>query len=840
MAKRKGVVFSVKVRKRERNTEPFSKENIVNGIFKSAKEVGGKNRRISEVLADEVITYLKKKYRNKKVLTTKMIGDAVEKVLIEEGHAATAKAFILYRHKRARMRKVLKVRKEVAAKTNATDLALMVTTPAHEEILPWNKEAICAALVKEANIDKKLAKKIADAVEQKILASGSRQVTTSFIREMVDNELFNLGYRNGKLKRQRALGIPIYDLEELIFSKSSENSNIAANSPEAINLAIAENTLKQYALEKIFSEEVSNAHLKGAMHLHDLGYPTRVYCSSHSLEYIKKYGLDLENLNIRSVPAKHARTLTGHLNTFLASMQAYYAGALGVAFTNVLYAPYLVGMSELEMKQEAQYLLFSCAQNAFSRGGQTLFIDFNIHLSVPSYLKNIEAIGPGGKYTGKKYSEYEKEVQAFAKAMMDVWRAGDAHGHMFEFPKMDLHINQSSFDDPAQFELLKHACLIASENGSPYFVFDRDEVTLSQCCRLKTTLDLSKAEDAYMINHPESLRFCGFQNVTINLPQLAFKAGKGNIDKALEEMDKVLDLAVQAHLQKRSFISKLMNRKGLPLWQVGKPAADGKPYINLDKASYIIGMNGLNECVQFLTGKQLHEDEDVYKLGLKIISHMFLKVKDYEKKHGLKFVLEESPAESATRRFAKIDMREYPESRSVIKGNIEQDQYYYTNSIHLAANAPISMIDRIIKQSKFHSIIEAGAINHAFIGEHKPDPSAILSLVTKSWNNTSAAQITISPEFTICNNCQEMNRGLVNDCPSCGSKDVYGITRIIGYYSRTDNWNLSKIGELRDRHSQKESYSNFGTQAGANPAQPVKQPAESTVESKKEMAPAGV
>lgn len=808
--KKKGIVFSVKVRKRDRIAEAFHKDKIVNGIFKSAKEVGGKNKRISEVLADEVISYLKKKYRNKKFLSTKMIGDAVEKILIEEGHAATAKAFILYRHKRARMRKVLKVRKEVATKTNATDLSLMVTTPAHEEILPWNKEAISAALVKEAGIDKKLASNIADTVEQKILASGSKQVTTSFIREMVDNELFNAGYRNGKLKRQRALGIPLYDLEELIFSKSSENSNIAANSPEAINLAIAENTLKQYALEKIFSQEVSNAHLQGALHLHDLGYPTRVYCSSHSLEYIKKYGLDLENLNIRSVPAKHARTLTGHLNTFLASMQAYYAGALGVAFTNVLYAPYLVGMSEKEMRQEAQYLIFSCAQNAFSRGGQTLFIDFNIHLSIPSYLKTIKAIGPGGEYTGKTYQEYEKEAQAFAKAMMDVWRQGDAFGHVFEFPKMDLHVNQSTFDDPAQYELLKHACLIASENGSPYFVYDRDEVTLSQCCRLKTTLDLSNKEDAYMVNHPESLRFCGFQNVTINLPQLAFKAGKGNVENVLTGLTKVMDLAVQAHLQKREFISKIMNKKGMPLWQVGKPAADGRPYINLDKASYIIGMNGLNECVQYLTGKQLHEDEEVYKLGLKIISHMFVKVKEYEKKHGLKFVLEESPAESATRRFAKIDLRQYPESRTVIKGNIEQDQYYYTNSVHLAAGASVSMIERIIKQSKFHSIIEAGAINHAFIGEHKPSTDAILSLVTKSWQNTSAAQITISPEFTICNKCQKMIRGLQSECSACGSKDVYGITRIVGYYSRTDNWNLSKIGELRDRHLQRTKYADFG------------------------------
>ena len=799
----------LRVKKNDGRVEVFDKNKITEGIFKSAKDAGGKNRRISEVLADEVYTKLSASGQDQ-ILNTDSIGDTVEKVLIEEGHAATAKAFILYRERRTHLRKVLKVRKPVRGKNNATDMALMVAAEGNEELLPWDKAAIAQALVKEAKLDRKNAEKIARLVESRITSSGMQQVTTGFVRELVDNELFNAGMKNGNLKRQRSLGMPLYDLENLFFSKSSENSNIAANNPEAINLTIAENTLKQYALEKIFSEEVSTAHLEGAVHLHDLGYPTRVYCGSHSLEYIKKYGLKLENLNIQSQPAKHARTLTGHLNTFLASMQAYYAGALGVAFTNVFYAPYVAGMTEKELRQEAQNLIFSCAQNAFSRGAQTLFIDFNVHLGVPGYLKNIPAIGPGGKYTGKKYGDYAAEVRAFGRAMMDVWRAGDAYGHVFEFPKMDLHINQEAFDDPEQLELLKYACQIASENGSPYFVFDRDEVTLSQCCRLKTALNLKDEYDAHMVNHPESLRFCGFQNVTINLPQAAYKAGKGNFEGLLDQISAAMDIGVKAHFQKRDFIKKLMAGKGSPLWQLGKPGPDGRPYVNLDKSSYIIGMNGLNECLQHLTGKQLHEDEGVYKMGLQVIAHMYLKIKEYEKTHGLKFVLEESPAESAARRFAKIDLRRFPEeARAVVKGDLGKDQYYYTNSIHLSAGAPVSMVERLIKQSRFHGLIEAGAINHAFVGEHKPSAESILKLVEKSWKHSPAAQLTISPEFTVCNACQKMSRGLSSTCAHCGSENVYGITRIVGYYSRTDNWNLSKIGELRDRHGQSDKYANI-------------------------------
>ena len=135
---------------------------------------------------------------------------------------------------------------------------------------------------------------------------------------------------------------------------------------QAINLTIAENAIKQYMLQRVFSAPVANAHLTGMIHIHDIGYP-RVYCSSHSLEYLKKFGLELGNLDTVSAPATHARTLTGHLNTFLASLQAYYAGALGVGYINIFYAPYLVGKSDTEMLQEAQYLIFSGSQNAFSR-----------------------------------------------------------------------------------------------------------------------------------------------------------------------------------------------------------------------------------------------------------------------------------------------------------------------------------------------------------------------------------------------------------------------------------------------------------------------------------------
>ncbi|TFG92934.1 MAG: anaerobic ribonucleoside-triphosphate reductase, partial [Candidatus Atribacteria bacterium] len=778
------------IKKRDGQLVEFDKKKISEAIFAAMIAVGEENKAISEKVADQVVEILEKGFKDK-LPTVEEVQDTVEEVLIKEEMIRVAKAYILYRDKRRRVRESLKVRKKIKNQKSMTDLSLLVSTPTSENISPWDRKKISQALVKEAELPLKISTKIAKAVEKSIFDLGLNEISNSLIRELVDNELFTRGYEH-KWRKQKIIGMPTFDLKQLFLSKSKENSNIGTNNPEAINLTIAENTIKQYMLQEVFSKEVANAHLKGWIHIHDLGYP-RIYCSGHSLEYLKKYGLELENLDTSSAPAKHTRTLTGHLNTFLASMQAYYAGALGIGYLNILYAPFLVNLSFKEIKQEAQYLIFSGSQNAFSRGGQSLFLDFNVHLGIPYYLKNIPAIGPGGKYTGKTYGEYEKESQLFLRALMEVWKEGDCHGKVFAFPKMDLHIDSKSFDDPKQKELLKYTCELASENGSPYFIFDRDDISLAACCRLKTVIT-----DQEMILHPEKLRFAGIQNVTINLPQCAYRAFPNNknfgsfldaknadsIDLFLDKIDQALCLAVRAHLQKKKFLEMMMENPSGPLWQIGKIAQDGRPYVNLDEGTYLIGLIGLNEAVQHITGKQLHESEDVFKLGLKIVSFMSLKCKEYSEKFNLKLSLEESPAESAAGRLAKIDLQEFPDSEKVVKGNSNGDESYYTNSIHFSASAPVDLITRIIKQSKFHPLIKSGAIIHAFIGENQPSPESIYNLIQKVWEHTQCSQLTISPEFTICNTCSEVSRGLQENCNGCGSLDVYGVTRIVGYYSK--------------------------------------------------------
>ncbi|MEM3576895.1 MAG: ribonucleoside triphosphate reductase [Candidatus Bathyarchaeia archaeon] len=103
------------VRKRDGRLEAFDQERITNAIWKAAKAVGGKDRELAKKLSDRVVEILKQRFGEEGVPTVEEIQDIVEKVLIENGHARTAKAYILYRKQHQDLR-------ELAALLSSADL----------------------------------------------------------------------------------------------------------------------------------------------------------------------------------------------------------------------------------------------------------------------------------------------------------------------------------------------------------------------------------------------------------------------------------------------------------------------------------------------------------------------------------------------------------------------------------------------------------------------------------------------------------------------------------------------------------------------------------------------
>ena len=103
------------VLKRDSKLEPFDQERITTAIWKAAKAVGGTDKELAKRLSDEVVVELQKTYGDDGVPTVEEVQDVVEKRLIENGHAQTAKAYILYRKQHTDMR-------ELAALLSSSDM----------------------------------------------------------------------------------------------------------------------------------------------------------------------------------------------------------------------------------------------------------------------------------------------------------------------------------------------------------------------------------------------------------------------------------------------------------------------------------------------------------------------------------------------------------------------------------------------------------------------------------------------------------------------------------------------------------------------------------------------
>jgi ribonucleoside-triphosphate reductase (formate) len=94
------------VLKRDSKLEPFDQERITIAIWKAAKAVGGKDKEQAKRVSDEVVAELNHLYGEDGVPTVEEIQDLVEKRLIENGHAQTAKAYIVYRKQHSDMREL--------------------------------------------------------------------------------------------------------------------------------------------------------------------------------------------------------------------------------------------------------------------------------------------------------------------------------------------------------------------------------------------------------------------------------------------------------------------------------------------------------------------------------------------------------------------------------------------------------------------------------------------------------------------------------------------------------------------------------------------------------------
>ncbi|VVB97169.1 Vitamin B12-dependent ribonucleoside-diphosphate reductase [uncultured archaeon] len=109
-----------KIRKRDGRIVDFDRSKIANAVFKAFIATKNKDGKRGEDIANQVVEIIDKRITG--IPGVEDIQDIVEEVLIKNGYAGVAKAYILYREKRAQIRKAkefLGVRDELKLSVNA-------------------------------------------------------------------------------------------------------------------------------------------------------------------------------------------------------------------------------------------------------------------------------------------------------------------------------------------------------------------------------------------------------------------------------------------------------------------------------------------------------------------------------------------------------------------------------------------------------------------------------------------------------------------------------------------------------------------------------------------------
>ncbi len=662
------------IQKRDGRQVPFDEAKITDAVFKAARAVGGEDRQTAMELSIEVLKLLKKKY-NGNLFGVEDVQDLVEKVLIEAGHAKTAKAYILYRDKRTRMR------------------------DAKGELM--------------------------DAVE------------------------------------------------EILEETNRENANIS-NSPSAKMLQIASAASKKYYLTRLIPEEMSHAHLRGDIHIHDLDfYGKTLTCLQIPLHKLLSEGFNTGHGYIR--PPKRPISATSLAAIILQSSQNDMHGGQSFAFFDRDIAPFVEDASEHETYQAMEALIHNLNSMHSRAGAQVPFSSLNV---------------------GTETSETARRV---VRNLLLAYEAGLGNGENPIFPNIIFRVKEGINFNPSDpnYDLFKLAIKVASRRLNPTFSFMDSsfnkewgtEVSYMGC----RTRVMANNRGQAVTDRRGNLSF-----TTINLPRVAIKAER-DVDEFYRKLSEVLDLAVR-QLHHRYGVQCKLKVKDMPFIMGQKLYLDSEnlgPDDTIEEAikhgTLSVGFIGLAEALTALTGRHHGQDEEAQALGLEIVGFMNNKINEAAEEYGLNYTFLATPAEGLSGRFVKLDRKEF----GLIPGVTTKE--YYTNSFHIPVEFPISSFDKISLEGPYHKYCNAGHISYVEMSSPPlQNPDAVEAII-RHMRDSDMGYGGINYPVDFCTNCNLT--GVINEglCPRCGSLNIRRVRRITGYLSTTDRFNDSKLLELKDR-----------------------------------------
>lgn len=670
----------IKIKKRDGRTVTFNIEKIAGAIYKAAQSVGKDNYEEALELSGKVVDKLMEKHLD--MPTVEEIQDCVERVLIEEGMADTAKSYILYRSNRTRARemntRLMKVYEDLTFQS-AKDNDLK------RENANIDGDTAMGTMLKYGSVGAK------EFNEMYVLASEHSKAhqegdihihdldfytLTTTCTQIDLTKLFDKGFSTGHGFLRTPNDIQSYAALACIAIQSNQNDQHGGQSLPKFDYDMAE------GVRKTFRHRYRDNIGRGLALLGEVSDAQSI--AKKITEMLDEQGLKITLANDNGYQEAEAQFLVNFVDApIVKKIQSF-------AYKNSLKE------TDRATYQAMEALIHNLNTMNSRAGAQTPFSSINYG------------------------TDTSIEGRLVIKNILLAEEAGLGNGETPIFPIHIFKIKEGvNFDpDDPNYDLFKLACRVSAKRLFPNFSFidapfnlqyykegNPDTEIAYMGCRTRV---IGNAYDPTreIVTGRGNLSF-----TTINLPRLGIKAQR-NIGAFFDSLDELMDLCIDQlmHRFKIQCSKRVRNYPflmGQGIWlDSEKLTADDTLEEVLKHGTLSVGFIGLAECLKVLTGKHHGESEEARELGLEIISRMRARMDEETKRTGLNFSLLATPAEGLSGRFVKMDRERYGEIAGVT------DREYYTNSFHVPVYYPITAFEKLKIEAPYHALTNAGHISY--------------------------------------------------------------------------------------------------------------------------------
>lgn len=762
-----------KIKKRDGREADFNIEKIANAIYKAARAVGGQDYDTALKLAEEVKIYLEENNKGE-IPGVEEIQDTVEKILIESGHAKTAKEYILYRSERTKSRemntRLMKVYEDLTFK-EAKDNDLK------RENANINGDTAMGTMLKYGsegakqfydlfilNPDHSQAHKNGDLHIHDL--DFLTLTTTCCQIDIMD--LFKGGFSTGHGYLREPKDIQSYAALACIAIQSNQNDQHGGQSIPNLDYGMAPGVRKTY--KKVYRQNLLKAV---------------------DLLFDKEIGKEIENI-FKEMEEQHGLIPT-------------------------------LDESEEYKKIEKEYLL-KCLKDEYLVDKIQDFVEKNAiketnrrtYQAMEAFIHNLNTMhsraGAQIPFSSINYgTDTSAEGRMVMKNLLLATEAGLGNGETPIFPiqifKVKEGINYNLGD--SNYDLFKLACKVSAKRLFPNFSFIDAPYNLQHYkpghpeteiaymgCRTRVAANVYDPSKEIMFGRG-NLSF-----TTVNLPRIALKSEK-DIDLFYNELNRVIDLVIEQlierfEIQARKKVKNYPFLMGQGVW-LDSDKLDSEDEVRevLKHGTLTMGFIGLAECLKALTGEHHGESEESQKLGLEIIGYMRKRMDEVSQKYKMNFSLIATPAEGTAGRFVGMDREVF--------GTIEgvTDREYYTNSFHVPVYYENNAFHKIKTEAPYHELTNGGHITYVELDGDPTQNLEAFEKVVRTMKESGVGYGSINHPVdrdTVCG-----YTGIIGDtCPKCGREEgnikFERIRRITGYLVGTlDRFNNAKRHEEKDR-----------------------------------------